>query len=131
MKVARWLVAMGCLLLFFGGLLHSYGSAFVFRKLAASNLDGGLVGAMKGLWCSLSVESIVLSCVIFWASRLPNGRGLILLCTLIPALTAILLYHFVGAFIGAHVFAAATVCLAIGGWLMPRGHESHPASRVW
>jgi len=131
MKLARWLVVIGCLLLLAGGLLHSYGSAFVFAKLAASNLDGGLMGAMKCLWLSFSVEFIVLSFIIFRASRLSNGRGLVLLCTVIPALTAILMYQFAGAFSGAHMLAAGTLCLAVGGWLLPRAHESHPASRVW
>ena len=95
MKVARWLVVIGCLLLLVGGMLHAYASAFAFPKLAASNLDRGLFGAIKAQWWSFSVEFIVLSFVIFWASRLPNARGLVLLCTLIPAVTTILMYQYV------------------------------------
>lgn len=130
MKLARGLVIIGSLLLFLVGLMHAFGSERIFPRLASA-LDAGLFGAIKGLWWSFSVEFVVLSFVTFWSSRLPNGRGLVLLCTLIPAATAALMYRFVGPFIGAHMLAVASVFLAVGGFLLPPGRESHPASRVW
>ena len=130
MKLARGLVAAGSLLLCSGGLLHSYRSAFVFPKLALA-LDAGLSGAIKDLWWSFSIEFVLLSFVILRASRLPKGRALVLLCTLIPAARTILRYRLVGPFISAHDFAIATAFSAIGGFLLPPGHATYPASRMW
>ena len=119
MKAARWLVLIGSLLLFFGAILHLYGYTFVMPRIAATDAGPELVNVFKALWWSMSVPGIVLCPVIIWASRLPNGRGLVLLCTVIPAATGVLLFCFLGWFIGSIVFAIATVFLLVGGLMLP------------
>lgn len=119
MKAARWLVLIGSLLLFFGAILHLYGYTFVMPRVAATDAGPELVNVFKALWWSMSVPGIVLCPVIIWASRLPNGRGLVLLCTVIPAATGVLLFCFLGWFIGSIVFAIATVFLLVGGLMLP------------
>ncbi len=59
--------------------------------------------------------------VIIWASRLPNGRGLVWLCTVIPAALSVLMFCFLGVFIGSIIFSIATLLLLVGGLMLPSG----------
>ena len=77
----------------------------------------------KALWWSFSVTGIVLCPVIIWASRLPAGRGLVLLCTVIPAVTSVLMFCFLGVFIGSIIYSLATVLLLVGGLMLPGSAE--------
>ena len=54
-------------------------------RMAATNAGPEILNVFKTLWWSLSVTGVVLCPVIIWASRLPHGRGIVLLCTVIPA----------------------------------------------
>ena len=120
MKAARVLVVIGTLLLLAVAMLLAYGYRFVMPVLAGTNIPPELLRAIKGLWLAMSVQLVLLCLVIVWASRLPNGRTLVLLCTLVPAAVTILLYCFVGVFIGSIGFTLATVLLAAGGFLLPK-----------
>jgi hypothetical protein len=121
MKIARWLIVIGSLLLLFGAILHLYGYIFIMPRVAATNPGPEILNVFKALWWSLSVPGIVLCPVIIWASRLPNGRGLVLLCAVIPAATGVLLFCFLGWFIGSIVFSVATLLLLVGGLILPTG----------
>ncbi|MGB8768497.1 MAG: hypothetical protein WCC92_02710 [Candidatus Korobacteraceae bacterium] len=123
MKGARWLVLIGSLLLLFGAILHLYGYAFIMPRVAATNASPEILNVFKALWWSLSVPGIVLCPVIIWASRMPGGRGLVLLCTVIPAATGILLFCYLGWFIGSIIFSVVTVLLLVGGLMLPSGAE--------
>ena len=126
------MVISGGVLLFLGGLLHSYGYTMVGPKFAAAlQSTPQLLGIVHAMWLAFGVEFVLLGLIILWAVRLPASRGLILLCGLIPALTGILMFHFIGAFIGDIIFAVSAALVLIGGWMLPRARESHPASRMW
>jgi hypothetical protein len=119
LKLARWLILIGSLLLLFGAILHLYGYTFIMPRIAATDAGPEILNVFKALWWSLSVPGIVLCPLIIWVSRLPNGRGLVLLCTIIPAATGILLFLFLGWFIGSIIFGIATVLLLAGGLTLP------------
>ena len=125
MKAARWLVIIGSLLVLFGAILHVYGYTFAMPRMAATNAGPEILNVFKALWWSFSVTGIVICPVIIWASRLPGGHGIVLLCTLIPAATSILMLCFLGAFIGSIIYSLATVLLLAGGFMLPRGAEPH------
>lgn len=131
MKSARWLVNIGSSLLLLTGLLHAYNYRFAVPKIASSNIGGDMLGVFKVLWLAMSVECVLVALVIFAASRLANGRTVVLLGTTIPAVTAGLMFHFIGAFVGSTLLSIATLFLLIGGWMLPKARESHPASRMW
>ena len=120
MKLARWLIVIGSLLLLFGAVLHSYGYRFVMPTVAASNIGPGLLSVFKALWWVFSVQSALLCPVIIRASRLPNGRGVVLLSALIPAAVAIVGFCFLGVFPGSVINGLAAVLLALGGFLLPK-----------
>jgi hypothetical protein len=122
-KSARWLIMIGSLLMLVGAILHVYGYTFAMPRVAATNAGPEIVNVFKALWWSFSVTGIVLCPVIIWASRLPRGRGLVLLCTVIPAATSVLMFCFLGVFIGSIILSLATLLLLVGGIMLPSNEK--------
>jgi hypothetical protein len=125
-KLARWLILLGSVVLFCGALLHLIGFKFVVPAIANTGMDAKLVGALKCVWLVFSVELLVLSPALVWISRRPGGRGLLFYLALIPLIDGVLMYYFVGSFIGSNIVAAGTVLLLVGGWLLPHAAISEP-----
>lgn len=121
MKIARWLIVAGSAVLFLTALLHGSGYVQVNRVVEKSAMKPFLVGGFKALWLMFSIHLLVLSAVFIVASQTPKGRRLVLLCTLIPAFDTILLFHFVGVFIGTIALAVATLLFLAGWFLLPQG----------
>ena len=124
MKIGRWLIVAGSVVLFLTALLHGSGYLQVSRALETSGMKPFLTGGFKALWLMFSIHVLVLGAVFIVASRIPKGRELVLLCTLIPACDTILLFHFVGVFIGTIALAVATLLFLAGGLLLPQGEAT-------
>ena len=124
MKIARWLIVAGSAVLFLTALLHGSGYVQVSRVVEKSAMKPFLVGGFKALWLMFSIHLLVLSAVFIVASQTPKGRRLVLLCTLIPAFDTILLFHFVGVFIGTIALAVATLLFLAGWFLLPQGEAA-------
>ena len=121
MTPPRWLILIGSTVLFCAGLLHVIGYFFgLGPALAKSGVDPRVLGAVKCVWFVFTVELVILSPAFAWASRLAGTRLLLLFLALIPVIDGILMYYFVGAFIGSNMVAAGSVLLLIGAWLLPR-----------
>lgn len=119
MRIARWLVLAGSVVLFLTALVHGSGYASLSGAIEQSGAKPLVVSAFKALWLMFSFHLIVLSAVFIAASRSPRGRRLVLLCSLIPLSDTALLFHFLGVFIGTLAVALATVLFLIGGYLLP------------
>jgi hypothetical protein len=126
MTLPRWLILLGSIILFLGSLLHLMGYKFVVPALAKAGVDLTLLGAMKAVWLVFTVEIVILSPALIWISRRPNPRALLLFLALIPVIDGILMYHFVGLFIGTYIVAAGSLLLVVGAWLIPRDAPSAP-----
>ena len=124
MKIARWLIVAGSVVLFLTALLHGSGYLQVSHVLETSDMKPFLTGGFKALWLMFSIHVLVLGALFIAASRIPKGRELVLLCTLIPACDTILLFHFVGVFIGTIALALATLLFLAGGLLLPQGEAT-------
>jgi hypothetical protein len=132
MKFGRCLVIAGGVILIVGGLLHSYGYHLVEPRLVSClNTEPQLVGVFKTLWLAFGVEFVGLGLIAIWGARVLVGRVVILLCALIAGLSSVLMFHYIGAFIGSEMNALASICVFVGALLMPRMKDSHPASRMW
>ncbi len=127
MKTARWLIAAGSLILFCTALLHGSGYPKLSAAIESSGANPIVVGAFKALWLMFSAHAIVLSVVFVVASRTPGGKRLVLLCLLIPAFDLVLLFHFLGMFIGTISVAVATLLFLVGGLLLPQGSQASSA----
>jgi len=121
MTLARWLVLLGCIVLFCAGIVHILGYSFVIPVLYKAGVDVRIIGAVKALWLVFSAHLMLLSVGILLVSRLRGSRPVVLLLALIPVADSILMYHFVGPFIGSYMVSAAALLLLAGAWLMPRG----------
>jgi hypothetical protein len=119
MKLAHWLILLGSIVLFASGLVHLLGYPHIFPVLVSAGVDLRLIGAIKTLWLSFTVEFVILSPAFVWISRLPRGRNLLLFLTLIPLMNAFLMYYLIGPFIGAHMVLAGALLLLLGAWLLP------------
>ena len=120
MPPSRWLILLGSITMFCGGVLHTIGYTFLIPALVRNNIPADLLGAVKAVWLVFSVELALLSVAIAWVSRLPGTRSFVLFLVLIPVCDSVLMYHFVGLFIGFYVVAASAVLVAVGSWLLPR-----------
>jgi len=123
-RIARWLIVAGSLVLFLTALLHGSGYAEISRVVEKSDMKPFLIGGFKALWLMFSIHLLVLSAIFIVTSQTPKGRRLVLLCTLIPAFDTMLLFHFVGVFIGTVALAVATLLFLVGGFLLPEGEAA-------
>jgi hypothetical protein len=119
-KIARGLIVAGSVVLFLTALVHGSGYPKVSLMLEMSAIKPFLIGGFKALWIMVSTHMIILGTVFIAVSRIPNGRRIVLLCALFPALDTILLFHFIGLFIGTIFVAVATVLFLTGGFLLPK-----------
>lgn len=120
MKSPRWLIFLGSLILFFGAMLHLLGYSRVVPVLVGAGVDPTIVGAFKAIWLAFSVQFLVLAPAFVWISRRPETRSLLLFLALVPVLDSILMYYFVGPFIGDYIVSAGAALVVIGAWLTPR-----------
>jgi hypothetical protein len=123
-KIARWLIVAGSLVLFLTALVHGSGYAEISRVVEKSDMKPFLIGGFKALWLMFSIHLLVLSAIFIVTSQTPKGRRLVLLCTLIPAFDTMLIFHFVGVFIGTVALAVATLLFLVGGFLLPEGEAA-------
>jgi hypothetical protein len=123
-KLARWLILLGSVVLFCGALLHLVGYRFLVPVVANTGIDPKVLGALKCVWLVFSVQILILSPALVWISRRPGGRSVLLYLALMPLIDGILMYYFVGSFIGSNIVAVGTVLLLVGGWLLPHDNIS-------
>ncbi len=124
MTTARWLILLASIALFCAGCMHVVAYSFLTPVLAKAGLDPKILGALKAVWLVFSVELMVLAPAFVWISRRPGARSLLLFLSLIPVIDAVLMYYFVGPFIGDYLVTAGAVLLVAGAWLLPRGQSS-------
>jgi len=118
-KAAHWLVLLGACILFLGGLVHLLGYPHIFPVLVQAGIEARLAGALKTLWALFTVDLLVLSPAFVWLSRQANGRSLLLWLALIPVTAAVLMYCWIGPFIGSYLISVGAGLLVVGAWLLP------------
>jgi hypothetical protein len=128
MKLARTLVLVASVILFVTALFHGSGYTMIARAMETSGTKPFIVAGVKGLWLAFSFHLIVLAVVVLVVSRDSGAKQVIFLCALIPATDTVLLFHFVGVFVGTVSLAITTILLIAGALLFPDGRQS--GSRV-
>ena len=111
------LLATASLLLALGGASHLAAYHKAVAAVQASNLAPYFGNALKGLWLMDSSGMFVLSLVCAIVAVRPGtaSRSVVLLLSLIPLSTALLLYVFIGPFIGAHLLLATAGAILRAG----------------
>jgi hypothetical protein len=114
MKASRWFIVLGAIVLFCGGLAHMIGFTIIIPALAKSGVSVDLLGAVRAVWISFSVQFWVVSMAMVWLERIRGTRGVLFLLWLIPAINAVLMYHYVGLFLGTYMVGAGGLLVLIG-----------------
>lgn len=127
MSLARWLILLASIILLAAGLMHVIGYFYLMPVLVKYGVDPKYLGVVKCVWFVFTVELAVLAPAFVWISRRPGPRWLLIYLALIPVIDAILMYYFVGSFIGSNMVAGGALLLLIGAWLLP--HSETPATK--
>jgi hypothetical protein len=119
--LGRILLVFSALLLTIGTWIHTAGFRRMSAGIAKSDLAPFLGKGFKVLWLQDSTIAIVLAIVFAIVAVRPSAasKTMILLLGLVPLITAILTYLFIGNFIGGHIFLTAGVAAILGGLLWP------------
>jgi hypothetical protein len=123
---SRLLLAFSAIVLVGGAYLHTSGFNRMSVAVAKSDLVPFVGKGLKVLWLQDSVIAIVLGIIFGTIAARGSAapRWIIVVLGLIPVATAGFAYHFIGNFIGGHVFLTAGVAAILGGLLYPgRGQD--------
>ena len=118
--LSRLLLAASSAILLFGGAVHTLAFKKAVAAVAASNLAPFFGKALKALWLIDSTMLITTALIFGLVAVRPAmvSRVFVVLVSLSPALTAILLYSFIGAIMLAHLLVIASA-LAVSAALLP------------
>jgi hypothetical protein len=119
--LSRILLAISALIFAVGTWIHTSAFGRMSAGVAKSDLPAFLGNGFRTLWLMDSSVQVVLAIVFALAAMKPTmaTKPLILLIALIPLATAIFIYHFIGNFIGGHIFLTGGVAAILGGLLLP------------
>ena len=125
----RFLLTFAALLLAAGAIMHASAFKKIASTVADSNLEAFAAGSLKLLWLGDSATLLFLAAIFaFIAARTSAAtRWIVVILSLIPASTAILIYAFVGSFIGGHVLIVAAIAAFAGGLQYPSTNSSSHA----
>jgi hypothetical protein len=123
---ARFLLAFAALLLAAGAIMHASAFKKIVSAIADSNLEAFAAGSLKLLWLGDSATLLLLAAVFAFIAVRPSAatRWIVLILSLIPAATSILIYTFIGSFIGGHVLIVAAIAVFAGGLQYPSTNSS-------
>ena len=123
---SRLLLAGSSLIMALGGPLHAAAFNKAAAVLATANLPPFYTGSFKALWLADSATLVTLALAFGVIAFRPTmaSRPVVLLLALIPAVTAGLIYHFVGGFFAAHLLMAAALAALAAGLLFPTAQPS-------
>jgi len=119
--LSRILLVFSALLFAFGAWVHTSAFGKVSAAIAKSDLPDFFGKGFKTLWLMDSSVQVVLAIVFALVAMKPSTatKPVILLIALIPLAAAIFIYHFIGNFIGGHIFLTGGVAAILGGLLLP------------
>jgi uncharacterized membrane protein len=123
--LGRTLLAFSAILLAVGAWIHTSAFNKVSVAVAKSDLDPFVGKGLKVLWLQDSTIAILLAIVFAIVAIRPfvASKIVIVLLGLVPVVTAALAYHFIGNFVGGHIFFTAGVAAIFGGLLCPLRKE--------
>jgi len=120
--LARTLFAGAALNLIGGALRHAAAYGQLTAGVAASGLTPVLGNAYRALWMADSTTTATVGVVAALLAFRPAlaTRALVILLALIPAATAVFIYHFLGAYPPGHLMITAAALMVVAA-LVRRG----------
>jgi hypothetical protein len=114
--LGRVLLSFSAILLAIGAWIHTSAFGKVSAAVAKSDIDAFVGKGLKVLWLQDSTIAIVLAIVFATVAIRPlaASKTVVVLLGLVPVITAALAYHFIGNFVGGHIFLAAGIAAILG-----------------
>src|SRR6266700_258048 len=102
--VKRLFLTLSALALAAGAFMHAAAFNKISSAIARSDIASFAGNSLKVLWLADSVTALLLAAVFGIAAARPSisSNWIVMLLAMIPAATAVLIYTFVGNFIGGH-----------------------------
>jgi hypothetical protein len=120
MKTGRWLTGIGSVILFVFGILHGTKFGMLEGMIQANGVKAPLDGIIRTSWLGFSKEMMALAVIAFVASGIARAGWIVILCAITMAANGVLLFHFLGPFIGVYMAIVVTALYAVGGWMQLR-----------
>jgi hypothetical protein len=117
MSAAKWCTGTGSVILGVVGIGHETRLGQIQQMLSAGGVKYPLDAILKACWLLFGASMIVVAIIAFLASRMAQGRAIVLLCAALNAVNAILVFHYLGLFIGFYASVVVTLFLLVGGLL--------------
>ncbi|MGH8007492.1 MAG: hypothetical protein ACREQ3_10830 [Candidatus Binatia bacterium] len=119
--LSRWLLVVAALLLAAMAVLHYTGYAQLAGVLSAREVPPAWADALLGLWLWFSIVLAVLAIFLCSAAMRPEWAvsSVLVLCMVLATSISIVLFAFVGVFVGSILITVAAVLMFIA-WLRRR-----------
>jgi hypothetical protein len=119
--LGRTLLGVAAFILIASALLHASAYGTVDAGVAASGLAPLLGNSYRALWIADSTTVFTVGIVAAMLAFRPAlaAASLVVVLAVIPAATAVCIYHFLGAFPPGHLMVTAAVLMAVAA-VLPR-----------
>jgi hypothetical protein len=120
-KAWRWAVGTAGVVMVITAGLHALGFRPVSAQLAASTILPELQGAIQGLWLVFSLHMLIIGGLFLVAGIRPSSvsKTVLAVAGLVPLGDTVVLYSFVGPFVGTVALAVSAIVLYVGVALRP------------
>lgn len=118
--ISRLTLGGAAILLMVVAVFHGLGANPLAADLEAANLKPFTVGAFRAVWVGFSLTSIALAGVLVMAAIRPaqSMAMFLLVLSAIPLGSALLIYMYVGNFLGGHLLLVSGAFIVAGAlWL--------------
>ena len=120
MKIfGRILLAFSAIVFAVGAWIHTSAFGRMSEAVAKSDLLPFFGNGFRTLWIMDSSVQIALALVFAVVAIRPNAatRPIVILIALVPLATSVVIYYFIGNFIGGHIFLAGGLAAILGALL--------------
>jgi hypothetical protein len=121
-RLSKSLLALAAITLAAGAVMHFSAFSRIDAAVASSDLAAFAGNGLRTLWIADSATSLLVAITLgLFVVRPANGsRAIVALLAFIPGVTAILIYYFIGNFIGGHIEMAAALFAVAGAFTKSR-----------
>jgi hypothetical protein len=115
--LCRILLGFSAMVFALGAWIHTSAFGRMSDAVGKSDLPPFFGNGFRTLWLQDSVLQIVFAIIFALVAIRPAvaTRFIVVILGLMPITTAILIYHFIGNFIGGHIFLAGGLAAFLGG----------------
>lgn len=114
--LARSFLVVAALILAAGAVIHAAAFPKVLSAVASSNVQTFAGNSLKVLWLADSATSLVIAFLLVLVVVRPSAVApfAIIVLALIPSMTGLLIYIFMGNFFGGHILLVAAITAIAG-----------------